>query len=94
MINMSNTGSIDKAVLEAMACGIPVITANEAFEPILARWGNQLLTPMNAPDVLAERMEQVRYLQDFFHNPMPFDLRELSGLAAQHSPRISSSSGK
>ncbi len=25
---------------------------------------------------LAERMQQLRYLQDFFHNPVPFDLRE------------------
>lgn len=30
-INMSNTGSLDKAVLEAMACGTIVITSNEAF---------------------------------------------------------------
>ena len=26
--------------------------------------------------VLADRMEQLRHLQDFFHNPVPFDLRE------------------
>jgi hypothetical protein len=25
---------------------------------------------------LSERMQQLRYLQDFFHNPVPFDLRE------------------
>lgn len=34
-INLSNTGSVDKAVLEAMACGINVLTSNEAFKSIL-----------------------------------------------------------
>ena len=34
-INMSHTGSMDKVVLEAMACGIPVLTSNEAYVEIL-----------------------------------------------------------
>jgi hypothetical protein len=29
-----------------------------------------------AAQFLAERMQQLRYVQDFFHNPVPFDLRE------------------
>jgi len=35
MINLSQTGSIDKAVLEAMACETMILTSNEAFENIL-----------------------------------------------------------
>ncbi|MBA3284711.1 MAG: glycosyltransferase family 4 protein [Nitrosopumilus sp.] len=35
-INMSETGSMDKAVLEAMACEVPVLTSNVAFKDILA----------------------------------------------------------
>jgi len=35
MINLSQTGSVDKAVLEAMACEDLVLTSNEAFENIL-----------------------------------------------------------
>jgi glycosyltransferase involved in cell wall biosynthesis len=77
MVNMSNTGSVDKAVLEAMACGIPVITANEAFEPILARWGQQLLTPMDAPEVLAERIRRVAALSAGEQQRLGQDLREL-----------------
>lgn len=50
MVNASATGSIDKAVLEAMACGLPVITANEAFQSILQTWSDQLLLPHDAPD--------------------------------------------
>lgn len=34
-VNMSDTGSLDKAVLEAMACGCPVVTSNEAFKDIV-----------------------------------------------------------
>jgi glycosyltransferase involved in cell wall biosynthesis len=34
-VNFSATGSLDKAVLEAMACNVPVVTTNEAFKDIL-----------------------------------------------------------
>lgn len=35
-VNFSDTGSLDKAVLEAMAAGLLVLTSNEAFKNILA----------------------------------------------------------
>jgi glycosyltransferase involved in cell wall biosynthesis len=35
-LNFSLTGSVDKAVLEAMACGTPVLVSNEAFKGILS----------------------------------------------------------
>ena len=34
-VNLSDTGSLDKAVLEAMASGLLVLTSNEAFKEIL-----------------------------------------------------------
>lgn len=34
-INLSSTGSMDKAVLEAMSCGNKILTSNEAFRQIL-----------------------------------------------------------
>lgn len=34
-INLSSTGSLDKAVLEAMACNLKVLTSNDAFKDIL-----------------------------------------------------------
>lgn len=34
-INLSGTGSLDKTILEAMACNVPVVTTNEAFKNIL-----------------------------------------------------------
>jgi glycosyltransferase involved in cell wall biosynthesis len=35
-VNFSDTGSLDKAVLEAMASGLLILTSNEAFKDILA----------------------------------------------------------
>ncbi len=64
MVNMSATGSIDKAVLEAMACGLPVVTANEAFVPLLAPWGEQLLTPPGDVEALAQRIRALMALDD------------------------------
>lgn len=34
-LNVSRTGSMDKTVLEALACGCPVLTSNEAFGEML-----------------------------------------------------------
>ncbi|MEK7530589.1 MAG: glycosyltransferase family 4 protein [Patescibacteria group bacterium] len=39
MLNASMTGSVDKAVLEAMATGTLVVTSNEAFRGMLASFG-------------------------------------------------------
>ncbi len=38
-INMSSTGSLDKAVLEAMACGVVSVSSNEAFRDVLEPLG-------------------------------------------------------
>ncbi len=35
LVNASRTGSVDKVVLEAMACETPVLTCNESFERVL-----------------------------------------------------------
>ena len=55
-LNASKTGSLDKAVLEAMACGLPVITANEAYRKILAP--KYFLERVSAP-LLAERIKAI-----------------------------------
>lgn len=35
VVNMSTTGSLDKVILEAIACGVPVISSNEAAAGIV-----------------------------------------------------------
>lgn len=34
-VNFSDTGSIDRAVLEAMSCGLNILTSNESFKNVL-----------------------------------------------------------
>jgi len=55
-VNMSGTGSIDKAVLEAMSCGCLVLTANEAFFEILPA---EMQTHRDNPGVLAEKIKAI-----------------------------------
>ena len=52
-VNPSNTGSLDKVVLEAMAAGCLVLTCNEAYREILS--GRYLFEKKN-PEDLAEKI--------------------------------------
>lgn len=52
-VNLSDTDSIDKAVLEAMACAVPVLTSNTAFRPLLSAMPELQLPKGNAPAVAA-----------------------------------------
>lgn len=58
-INVSETGSIDKAVLEAMACGKLVLTSNEAFRSLLAPVSESLFIQDPSPASLAERIQSI-----------------------------------
>ena len=60
LCSTSLTGSVDKVVLEAMACGRPVVTCNEAFGPLFEELGPRapwLTFPPGDADALAERIE-------------------------------------
>ncbi len=52
-INLSNTGSLDKAVLEAMSSGLKILTSNEAFRDILSK---ENLTTRDS-DEIAQKIE-------------------------------------
>jgi glycosyltransferase involved in cell wall biosynthesis len=41
VVNSSHTGSVDKVVLEAFACGRPVLSCNESIPPLLAGLGQR-----------------------------------------------------
>lgn len=72
-LNLSNTGSVDKAVLEAMASGSKVLTSNDAFRSIL---DTKYLSNRNA-ETIAKDLEYLlsddsredlrRYVKEF-HN--------------------------
>jgi glycosyltransferase involved in cell wall biosynthesis len=57
VVNLSHTGSIDKTVLEAMACGCLVLTCNEAFLNIL---DNKYLFKKKDPQDLAKKILNLR----------------------------------
>jgi len=58
-VNMSRTGGLDKAVLEAMACGIPVVTSNESLTPVLGFDVAMLVFPSGDANTCASRIEGV-----------------------------------
>lgn len=55
-LNLSRTGSLDKAVLEAMASGLNVISANEAYRSVLPP---PYFLEHISPELLAERIKIV-----------------------------------
>jgi len=72
-INMSGTGSLDKAVLEAMACECLVLTSNEAFKDILPP---ELIVEKNNPEQLAKKIQLLMELPDDKKAKLRKQLRE------------------
>lgn len=60
-INLSHTGSVDKTILEAMACGCLAITSNEAFFNILPL---KFLINQNQPEKLAQKIKYIMDMPD------------------------------
>lgn len=65
-INPGETGSVDKAGLEAMSSALPIVTSNEAFRDVLGpelarRW----VVPRRSPGIFAERLEEIAEMSAF-----------------------------
>ena len=58
-VSASQTGSLDKTFLEAMACGLPVIGCNEALLAVLGDYEKDLFYPAGDFQTLSERIEGV-----------------------------------
>jgi glycosyltransferase involved in cell wall biosynthesis len=60
VVNLSKTGSLDKDVLEALACEVSVITTNEAFLGLL-EGEEEMFIPMSdlTPELLAEQISKL-----------------------------------
>jgi glycosyltransferase involved in cell wall biosynthesis len=58
-VGTSRTGSLDKAGLEAMACGLPLLTCNEAFTNVLGDFWDRLMFDTGDADDLAEKILDV-----------------------------------
>ena len=66
-INLSDTGSLDKAVLEAMACGLKILTSNEAFLKTIPLENFTINDSMSISDKILSlsQKENNTYLQTF-----------------------------
>ena len=60
-MNLSNTGSLDKAVLEAMNAGLIVLTSNEAYKETLPK---NLMVERDQPEKLKEKISEMMNLDD------------------------------
>jgi len=75
-VNMSHTGSLDKAVLEAMACSLPVLTCNEAFTDILPPKENFFFHKGEFAE-LSKKIESIYNLQDKDRKTIGKELRDI-----------------
>lgn len=82
-INTSNTGSLDKVILEAMACNLPVISCNEAFLEIFSNYKNNLFFTAKDATELAQKINGISNLSIIERNELGKNLRNI--VVADHS---------
>jgi len=76
-VNMSHTGSLDKAILEAMACELPILTCNEALAEVLGDYGNQLMYSKKDFRALANKIIGIANLSSEKRKNLGMRLREI-----------------
>jgi len=65
-INLTRSGSFDKSILEAMACGIPVLTCNRAIHEMLSPYEKEFSFEYNAPADLATKIIKIYNNYDYY----------------------------
>ena len=76
-VNLSPTGALDKAALEAMACGRPSMVANEAFREILGPWADYLMFRHGDSQDLTRKLRRVLDMDTVTREHMQRDLRNV-----------------
>jgi glycosyltransferase involved in cell wall biosynthesis len=76
-VNCSSTGSLDKAVLEAMAAGIPVLTSNDGLRSTLGSYKEGLMFPTGDSKVLKEKLLGILSLSQEEKKVLTKDLRAI-----------------
>ncbi len=76
-VNMGHTGSLDKAVLEAMSSGIPALTCNEAYTGVLGHYRGLLMYPKRDLDGLVGTILHTMGLSEEKRNELGNALREI-----------------
>jgi len=76
-VNMSHTGSLDKAILEAMACGLPVLTCNEALIEVLGEYKEILMYNKGDYKNLAKKIKLFADMEKEKREKIAKDLRDI-----------------
>jgi len=63
-VNLCPTGGMDKAVLESMACGIPVIVFNKTFSGMMAGYESRLILENKDKAELAKKIKNIMALDE------------------------------
>ncbi len=82
-VNLSRTDSLDKAVLEAMACGVVPLTSNLAFGPLLGALAPRLMFAARDARHLADKIERFAQFPKVEKGTWERELRSL--VVQQHS---------
>jgi len=76
-VNMGHTGSLDKAVPEAMAVGMPILTCNEAFKEVLGPFTGDLMYPKGDASALSGRIKRIMDLSEKDRRTLGGALRDI-----------------
>jgi glycosyltransferase involved in cell wall biosynthesis len=75
-VNTGLTGSLDKAGLEAMSVGLPLLTCNEAYEEVLAQNKDNMMFPKKDSLRLAEEIEMIINMNNTEREQLSRNMRE------------------
>lgn len=76
-VNTSNTGSLDKAVLEAMACGVPVLTSNEGLASALGPYSSRSMFKRGDAESLSQKIRELFTMREDDRQNIGLQLRGL-----------------
>ena len=76
-MSTSQTGSIDKNVLEAMACEKPAIVCNEAFENVFGDYSEELMFKKEDPYDLVQKITFVLEMNKDQYTKLCFSMRQI-----------------
>ena len=75
-VSMQEQRGLDKAVLEAMACALPVVTANRSFEPLLGELASRMIYPAQEPEALGRMLADLAGQTPAARRELGLELRE------------------
>jgi glycosyltransferase involved in cell wall biosynthesis len=76
-VNLSDTDSIDKAILEAMACGCIPITSNRSFAAVFGKFKELLIVPKDSSRLLAEKILKISCIPNREKDTLRKSLRQI-----------------